>query len=155
VAYGPTTCWVVPRIPAVHRNGGGWATIPRFLLCAGWIGLAALAAGCATTAPRLTTPQHEAEIGVASYYARKFEGRRTASGARYDPDAFTAAHRSLPFGTRVRVTHLESGRSVLVTINDRGPFRRGRVIDLSRRAARELGMLGEGIGRVRVEIVGS
>lgn len=98
--------------------------------------------------------ESEPQIGVASFYARKFEGRRTASGERYDPDALTAAHQSLPFGTRVRVTHLESRRSVVVTINDRGPFRRGRIIDLSRRAARELGLLADGLGRVRVEILG-
>jgi rare lipoprotein A len=88
---------------------------------------------------------------MASYYGREFHGRRTASGERHDPQALTAAHRTLPLGTRVRVTNLASGRSVVLTINDRGPFRRGRVIDVSRRAARELGFLSAGVVRVRVE----
>jgi rare lipoprotein A len=88
---------------------------------------------------------------VASYYQ---SGHTTASGARYNPDGLTAAHRSLPFGTRVRVTHMGSGRSVNVTINDRGPFISGRAIDLSRGAARVIGMIGSGLARVSVEILG-
>ncbi|MFT3914085.1 MAG: septal ring lytic transglycosylase RlpA family protein [Anaeromyxobacteraceae bacterium] len=94
-----------------------------------------------------------AQEGLASFYARSLHGRRTASGARYDEHALTCAHRTLPFGTRVRVTALEDGRSVVVTVNDRGPFVKGRVVDLSRAAARRLGMLGAGVARVRVEIV--
>ena len=89
--------------------------------------------------------------GVASYYGERFRGRRTASGQRFDPDALTAAHRTLPFGTRLRVTHVRSGRSVVVRVNDRGPHARGRVIDLSRAAARRLGIVRAGTGRVRVE----
>jgi rare lipoprotein A len=88
---------------------------------------------------------------VASYYQ---SGHTTASGARYNPDGLTAAHRSLPFGTRVRVTHLGNGRVVNVTINDRGPFIGGRAIDLSRGAARVIGMIGSGLARVQVEILG-
>jgi rare lipoprotein A len=89
--------------------------------------------------------------GVASYY---FSGSRVASGARFNPDGMTAAHRTLPFGTRVRVTHLGNGRSVNVTINDRGPFIGGRVIDLSRGAANVIGMMGQGLARVSVTILG-
>ena len=89
--------------------------------------------------------------GVASFYQ---SGHTTASGARYNPDGLTAAHRSLPFGTRVRVTHLGNGRTVNVIINDRGPFIGGRAIDLSRGAARVIGMIGSGLARVRVEILG-
>lgn len=93
------------------------------------------------------------ETGAASYYASKFHGRTTASGEVYDETALTAAHRTLPFGTRVRVTHLATGKEVVVRINDRGPFIKGRIIDLSRRGARELNMLREGVARVRVEVL--
>jgi rare lipoprotein A len=89
--------------------------------------------------------------GIASYY---WQGRRVASGGRFNPNGMTAAHRTLPFGTRVRVTHLGNGRSVNVVINDRGPFIAGRVIDLSRGAAGVLGMLSQGIARVSVTILG-
>ena len=89
--------------------------------------------------------------GVASFYGERFRGRRTASGQRFDPDALTAAHRTLPVGTRLRVTHVRSGRSVVVRVSDRGPHVRGRVIDLSRAAARRLGIVRAGTGRVRVE----
>jgi rare lipoprotein A len=89
--------------------------------------------------------------GTASYY---YQGRLVASGARFNPDGMTAAHRTLPFGTRVRVTHLGNGRSVNVTINDRGPFIGGRIIDLSRGAAGVIGMMGQGLARVSVQILG-
>jgi rare lipoprotein A (peptidoglycan hydrolase) len=82
------------------------------------------------------------EHGTASYYADKFNGLRTASGERYDPEEHTAAHRTLPFGSRVKVTNPNTGRSVIVRINDRGPFVKGRVIDLSRAAARLIGLNG-------------
>ncbi len=90
---------------------------------------------------------------MASYYGRQFHGRRTASGERYDMKAMTAAHRSLAFGTVVQVTHLKNGKSVKVRINDRGPFIRGRIIDLSHAAARRLGMLAEGVAKVEVVIL--
>jgi peptidoglycan lytic transglycosylase len=89
--------------------------------------------------------------GVAAYYSKDYKGP-TASGARYDPNKFTAAHRTLPFGTRVRVTNPRSGRSVVVVVNDRGPFNKGRMIDLSLAAAKELRMLGRGLMRVTAEI---
>ena len=88
--------------------------------------------------------------GMASYYGNE-SGSRTASGERFNQNAMTAAHRSLPFGTKVRVTH--GGRSVVVTINDRGPFIRGRVLDLSTGAARAIGLTGAGVGRVTAEVV--
>jgi rare lipoprotein A len=81
-------------------------------------------------------------------------GRRTASGTVHTGAALTAAHRSLPFGTRVRVTNLENGRAVVVVVDDRGPFVRGRVIDLSRAAARRLGMVRDGVVPVRLEVIG-
>ncbi|MBI5264297.1 MAG: septal ring lytic transglycosylase RlpA family protein [Bradyrhizobium sp.] len=88
--------------------------------------------------------------GMASYYGNE-SGSRTASGQRFNQNALTAAHRSLPFGTQLRVTH--GGRSVIVTINDRGPFIRGRVLDLSTGAARAIGLTGVGVGRVTAEVV--
>jgi rare lipoprotein A len=94
-----------------------------------------------------------ASDGLASYYGSGFQGRRTASGQRFDNRAMTAAHRTLRFGTKVRVTHARNGRDVIVTVNDRGPFVRGRVIDLSRAAAKQLGMLGAGVVPVGLEVV--
>lgn len=93
------------------------------------------------------------QVGLASWYGAEFAGRRTANGERFNPDALTAAHRSLPFGTRVRVTDLETGRRVVVRINDRGPFKAKRVIDLSRGAARHLNLLEKGLARVRLDII--
>ena len=97
---------------------------------------------------------HHGQTGYASYYARAHDGLRTASGERYDMDELTAAHRTLPFGTRVRVTNLENGRHVVVRINDRGPFRKGRVIDVSYAAARKLGLVHSGVAKVRVVVLG-
>ena len=95
------------------------------------------------------------EIGVASWYGGKFHGRTTANGERFDSrGSFTAAHRTLPFNVCASVEHLPSGRSVIVRINDRGPFARGRVIDLSHAAAKKLGVLNDGLVHVRVSAVG-
>lgn len=93
------------------------------------------------------------EEGMASWYGPGFAGRLTASGEIFDPNDLTAAHRTLPFGTRVRVTNLRNGRSVVVRINDRGPFKAGRVIDLSRAAAEAIGLVTAGVARVVVEPV--
>ncbi len=92
--------------------------------------------------------------GMASFYGYDGSGNKTASGERFNPERLTAAHRSLPFGTRVRVTNVRNGRSVVVRINDRGPFIRGRVIDLSHRAARVIKMIGRGVAPVRIEVLG-
>jgi rare lipoprotein A len=91
--------------------------------------------------------------GVASYYAAKFNGRRTASGETFSNRALTAAHRSLPFGSKVRVTNPANGKSVIVRINDRGPFHGGRVIDLSHNAASQLGIVQRGHGRVELAVL--
>lgn len=93
------------------------------------------------------------QVGRASWYGEAFQGRPTASGEPFDMYAHTAAHRNLPFGTRVRVTNLENGRSVVVRINDRGPWVEGRIIDLSYAAARELGMLEAGVVRVELRLL--
>lgn len=91
--------------------------------------------------------------GMASYYGRQFAGNRTASGDLFDPQALTAAHRTLPFGSKVRVTNEATGDSVIVTINDRGPFHGNRVIDLSRAAADEIGLTRAGKGRVELALL--
>lgn len=94
------------------------------------------------------------QVGVASYYGREFQGRKTASGHVFDPEAMTAAHRHLPLGTQVRITNLANGRSHDATINDRGPFVHGRIIDVSRGLAERLGFLRAGIAKVKVEVLG-
>jgi rare lipoprotein A (peptidoglycan hydrolase) len=106
------------------------------------------------TGPRARRGKKSTHLtGMASFYGSEFAHRRTASGERFDPSQLTAAHRTLPFGTRVRVTNLENGRRVVVRINDRGPYARGRVLDLSRAAARKLGFVSDGVTRVRLEIL--
>jgi rare lipoprotein A len=94
------------------------------------------------------------ETGQASWYGKAHQGKLTASGERFDMHALTAAHRTLPFGTIVRVKHLKSGKSVNVRINDRGPFRSGRIIDLSYEAARRLGIVSRGAARVELSVIG-
>ena len=92
--------------------------------------------------------------GSASYYSDAFAGRATASGAAYEPHGFTAAHRSLPFGTVLRVTRRDGGQSVYVRVTDRGPYGpRGRILDLSRAAAERLGMLRAGVVKIKVEVI--
>lgn len=93
------------------------------------------------------------ETGIASWYGPNFHGKDTANGERYDMNALTAAHRTLPLPSIVRVTNLENGRSIIVRVNDRGPFSKGRIIDLSRKAATQLDMIGAGTARVRVRIL--
>ena len=113
--------------------------------------LALGASGCASS-HAMTRPRDQ-QVGMASYYGGAHNGRRTASGERFDMEEMTAAHRTLPFGTRVRVTNLANGRHATVRINDRGPFRKKRIIDVSYAAARELGMVGRGTARVRLEVL--
>lgn len=122
-----------------------------------WRVTAAMAlAGCARK-KRLPAPPASrlgySEVGVASWYGHPYHGRRAASGEIYDMEKLTAAHRLLPFGAVVRVENLENGRRVEVRINDRGPFVAGRIIDLSRAAARQIRMLGPGTARVRLVVV--
>lgn len=112
------------------------------------------AAGCAKK-PRAPKPARigKTETGIASWYGYPYHGRRSANGEIYDMEKFTAAHRTLPFDTWVRVKNLENGRTVDVRITDRGPFVRGRIIDLSRASARQIGMLGRGTARVRLQVI--
>jgi rare lipoprotein A len=111
-------------------------------------------AGCGTHRPPVgyAPPPGTTAVGIASWYGPGFHGRRTSNGERFDQDGLTAAHRVWAFGTQVRVTHLRNGKSVIVRVNDRMP-RRDRAIDLSRGAARAIGLIGPGTGRVRLEVI--
>ncbi|MES2871662.1 MAG: septal ring lytic transglycosylase RlpA family protein [Pseudomonadota bacterium] len=114
----------------------------------GAFALLSLLAGCAS---HDIDPRGYDKTGVASYYGARHHGKRTASGEPFNQHALTAAHPRLPFGTRVLVTNLSNKKSVVVRINDRGPYSRGRLIDLSRQAAQQLGMLRSGTAKVRVQ----
>jgi len=117
--------------------------------------LAGLLIACVSPARADSVQDSWAKVGRASWYGQEFERRLTASGERFDPGLLTGAHRTLPLGSKVRVTNLHNGRSVLVTINDRGPYFGRREIDLSYGAARVLGMVQRGVARVRIELIES
>jgi rare lipoprotein A (peptidoglycan hydrolase) len=140
----------------------------RFLVVFGIGGaiLASLLSGCAFPIgrrglpPPVGVPQGKAEVpkaeglgqvGNASWYGPALDGKETASGETFDQNELTAAHRTLPLGAKAVVTNLETGKSVEVTINDRGPYVNGRIIDLSRAAARQIGMSKEGVAKVKIE----
>ena len=150
---------MTPVQPAISRLCQSPRRNSAFLfhLCTAGIIAVFTLIGCAPSLTMAKGPGKAASIGpregVASYYGKKFQGRRTASGERFDMHKYTAAHRTLPFGTRVKVTNVSNGKSVVVRINDRGPFKRGRIIDISYVAARAIGIVGKGSGRVRIEIV--
>ena len=110
--------------------------------------LLSLLAGCAS---HDIDPRGYDKTGVASYYGARHHGKRTASGEPFNQNALTAAHPRLPFGTRLLVTNLSNKKSVVVRVNDRGPYTRGRIIDVSRKAAQQLGMLRSGTAKVRVQ----
>ena len=119
--------------------------------------LALAGAACAATTPPPATPATSVErgwtqVGRASWYGDEFHGRKTASGERFDMNAMTAAHRTLPLGTWIEVTNLENGRRAELRVTDRGPFVKGRILDVSRAAARTLGFLVDGTARVRIEV---
>ena len=121
--------------------------------------VALFGSGCAS-APRsqlsgsASVAQTGPAVGIASYYGKPYHGRKTASGERFNMHELTAAHRTLPFGTNLKVTNLANDRSVVVRVNDRGPFKRDRILDLSMEAARRLQMIGAGTARVRIEPLG-
>jgi rare lipoprotein A len=122
------------------------------------LGCVGLLAACAEQRPApmpVATPAPErpvfTQVGVASWYGKTHQGRTTANGEAFDMNAMTAAHRTLPFGTVVRVTNLANNRMDKIRINDRGPYVKGRIIDLSARAARALGMADDGVAKVRIE----
>jgi rare lipoprotein A len=116
--------------------------------------VSALLSSCASVPEKAYMPPPGVQYLTASWYGPKFHGRPTASGERFDMYAMTCAHKTYKFGTKLRVTNPDNGRSVVVTVNDRGPFVRGRDLDLSYGAAREIGLVEKGVGRVRVEYLG-
>ncbi len=118
-----------------------------------WV-MTGLGAGCASAPPRESYPIGYIEWGVASWYGPGFHGNRTANGERFDMHQLTAAHRTLPLGSLVLVRSLSTGRTVTVRINDRGPFAKGRVLDLSLAAARALGLVGAGTDQVELRVIG-
>ena len=160
------------NLPEVCRPGGG-ESVPgpsrgvrraagarAVVLAVGVVALLAACAGRRVPPSAAEAPPDSRAVaagweqtGMASWYGEPFHGRTTASGERYDQEGLTAAHKTLPFGTWVRVENLENGRTVRVRVTDRGPFVDDRIIDLSRAAARNLGLIGPGTGRVRIEVV--
>lgn len=114
------------------------------------VGLLLLIGACSSARPAMR-PGRNGAVVVASWYGPKYHGRQTANGERYDMYGLTAAHKTLPFGTVLRVTHVANRRSVVVKVNDRGPFIAGRSIDLSFGAAKRLNMVDEGIAQVKIE----
>ncbi|MFT3922601.1 MAG: septal ring lytic transglycosylase RlpA family protein [Myxococcales bacterium] len=133
----------------------GFVLIAAGSCCSGIRSSRATQASTTTTPPPPVDPAGgEVLRGQASFYANSLRGHPTASGERYDPRKLTAANRTLPFGTRLRVTRLDNGKSVVVTVNDRGPFgHRRRILDLSRAAAEQLDMLGAGVVQVQAQVV--
>lgn len=128
------------------------------------LGLFAVLAGCASNTPTtrtVTKPPASNDrtegaytaTGDASFYGSQHQGQKTANGERFDQNALTAAHRTLPFGSRVQVTNLRNKKTVEVRINDRGPFARGRIIDISKKAAEQLDMLGDGVVPVSIKLL--
>jgi rare lipoprotein A len=113
--------------------------------------ITALIAGCSHM--QVPANSRQQQIGTASWYGKDFHGKPTASGEIYNMYGYSAAHKTLPLGTRVRVTNLDNGRKILVPINDRGPFVGRRIIDMSYGAARHLGMVKEGLAKVRIEVI--
>jgi rare lipoprotein A len=103
--------------------------------------------------PPPSRPRSDVQVGRASWYGRAHQGKATASGEPYDRNAMTAAHRSLPLGTRIRVTNVDNGRSVVLRVNDRGPFIDGRILDVSQAAARALGAASAGLFTARIEVL--
>lgn len=124
-----------------------WTTA---IVITGWV----LASGCISGKRAERGRRGFEQTGIASWYGPGFHGKTTANGETYDMEAMTAAHKKLPFGSIVEVRNRDNGRTARVRINDRGPFVRGRIIDLSKAAARAIGMLGPGIAKVRIRVVG-
>ncbi|MEM8961835.1 MAG: septal ring lytic transglycosylase RlpA family protein [Acidobacteriota bacterium] len=137
------------RLPRSVLDRGRLWMAPLAMLA---LTLAILAGGCSSNRFADPTPG-DTQRGVASWYGPKFHGRTTANGEVYDMYGLTAAHRELPLGTRIEVTNLDNGRKVTVRVNDRGPFIRGRILDLSYGAAKAVGMIGPGLARVEIRVL--
>jgi rare lipoprotein A len=152
----------IPPASAATPTTHARATSDRARRCALLFAFTLLVTGAAWPADALARSgrsaheRHEKkrnQTGVASFYGRECNGQHTANGERFDPNQLTAAHRTLPFGSLVKVTNLDNGRHVVVRINDRGPYARNRVLDLSRAAARKLGFEREGTAFVRLQVL--
>jgi rare lipoprotein A (peptidoglycan hydrolase) len=148
------------RLQCIEEDLASWtgaaaSGIGLLMACSGGVG--ALSAPSFADAVELPAKTHAPatwrQVGTASWYGPGHHGKRTASGARFDMSALTAAHRSLPLGTLLRVENLANGRVVLVRVNDRGPFSGQRIVDLSRAAARRIGLEASGTGRVALSVV--
>jgi rare lipoprotein A len=137
----------------VLLGGIGCASSPRFARDAGGSRPSDRTSTSSSNRPPARSGSLLTLEGVASFYSDDFHGKQAANGERFDMNALTAAHRTFPFGTQVRVTNLANGKAVVVRVNDRGPFKEGRLIDLSLRAARELDMISSGTAKVRLEVV--
>ncbi|MBR0680005.1 septal ring lytic transglycosylase RlpA family protein [Roseomonas eburnea] len=145
--------------PRTGRSGRSRTTALRIAASCAVLGFSSMTMGCAQSvqgsaqpvaAATVEQPAGPPQVGTASYYARHFNGRRMANGSRFDPSSDTIAHRTLPFGTVVRVTNLHNGLSATGTVTDRGPWTRGRIVDLSPRIARDIDMIRSGVARVEV-----
>jgi len=136
----------MPGLPSAARS----ARFPNVVVLLALL----LAMGCATRKAPVVEPVKKGhqERGLASWYGKKYHGRQTANGERFDMNDVSAAHRTLPFGTVVKVTNLDNGQTLKVRINDRGPFVDGRIIDLSKKAAKKLGMLEAGVVPVKLVV---
>jgi rare lipoprotein A len=132
------------------RSAAGCTVLLLGLLAAGCAAPIAEADARGAASEASTQDSGPTQVGVASFYARHFNGRRMANGRPFDPASDTVAHRTLPFGTVVRVTNLSNGRSTVGRVHDRGPWIRGRILDVSPRIARELDMMRSGLARVEV-----
>ena len=139
------------RLSASPRRAGGW--LVACVVCCSALGWP----GCAKPLHLFPPPESPAvgtiAFGIASWYGPGYDGKRASSGEVFDQDALTAAHEYWAFGTRLKVTLLSTGKSVVVRVNDRFPAHKGRAIDLSRAAAKAIGLIGPGTGRVRIEVV--
>lgn len=128
---------------------------PARWLASGLCALALLMLAACSSTPKSggSVASGHSESGQASFYGNEFHGRKTANGERFDQAKLTAAHRTLPFGTRLKVTNTENGKSVLVRVNDRGPFVKGRIIDLSSSAFKTIASINAGVAPVRIQVV--
>lgn len=135
-------------------SGHDAAPLARWLARGFWAVMLLVLVGCSST-PRSSgsVSSGHSESGMASYYGNEFQSRKTASGERFDQGKLTAAHRTLPFGTHVKVINKQNGRSVVVRVNDRGPFVKGRIIDLSRSAFKSIASTNAGVISVHIQVV--
>jgi len=147
------TSEVIRLLNLINQKTKMHKAFPAMLLCSFAVLSFFIFNGCATFHSSQIQEREKIQFGLASWYGDQFHGAKTSSGETYDRDLFTAAHRALPFGTIVKVTNIKNGRSAFVKINDRGPHKTSRKLDLSYVAAKKLGMINDGVVRIRLEII--